>query len=321
MFNTGAKTIVSCLGLLLTLLFAACQPVQMLPATQTTGAVSAATKKEDASKAVVQRLYEEVMNQKQLNVADEIFDANVVDHNGGPNGGEAAKAGVAVVLTGLPDLQVTADLWVIEGDLVTARATFSGTQTGELMGVAPSGKPVTWTHIDIHRVQNGKITDIWHNIPVSDILHQIQEDPPAKTDTGKTEMEAANQAVVQRFYDEVVNKKNLEVFQEVFDPNMVAHELGIGAFITDTVLLAGLPDLQIKVDLWVIEGDLVTAVVTASGTHQAEIMGVAPTGNLVTWSSIDIWRVKDGKITDVWHNAPNADILLQLGYTLVPPVK
>jgi predicted ester cyclase len=63
--------------------------------------------------------------------------------------------------------------WTIDGDLVTSRVSFSGTQQGELMGVAPTGKPVTWTHLDIHRVQNGKITDIWHNIPVADILEQL----------------------------------------------------------------------------------------------------------------------------------------------------
>jgi predicted ester cyclase len=69
------------------------------------------------------------------------------------------------------------------------------------------------------------------------------------------------------------------------------------------------------------DGDLVTAVVTASGTHQVAIMGVAPTGNQVTFSQIDVWRVKEGKITDVWHNFANADILLQIGYQLVPPTQ
>jgi predicted ester cyclase len=73
------------------------------------------------------------------------------------------------------------------------------------------------------------------------------------------------------------------------------------------------------VDLWVIEGDLLTAVVTVSGTHLGELMGVAPTGNKVTWSHIDIWRIKDGKIVEVWHNFPTADILEQIGYQLVPP--
>lgn len=143
----------------------------------------------------------------------------------------------------------------------------------------------------------------------------------ASAATGETKLEAANQAVVQRFYEEVVNQKKLEVFKEVFDSHMVAHELGITPYITDTVLLAGFPDLHLTVQLWEVKGDLVTAVVTVSGTQQAAILDLAPTGKKVTWSSIDTWRVKNGKITDVWHNFPDGDILLQLGYKLVPPTK
>lgn len=152
----------------------------------------------------------------------------------------------------------------------------------------------------------------------------IQRLPETKTAVAasvQTPLELANQAVVQRFYEEFVNQKKLDVLKEVFDPNMVEHSLDITPYITDTVLLAGLPDLHIKVDLWVIKDDMITAVVTVSGKHQAAILDVAPTGKTVTWSSIDIWRVKDGKITDVWHNFPSGDILLQIGYTLVPPTK
>lgn len=152
-------------------------------------------------------------------------------------------------------------------------------------------------------------------------IQRLPEMKTAVAASALTPLEQANQAVVQRFYDEVVNKKNLAVFAEVFDPNMVEHSLGIGLVMTETEMFAALPDLHLTVDLWVVEGDLVTAVVTVSGTHQAEFMGVAATGNKVSWSSIDIWRVKDGKITDVWHDVPNEDILQQIGYTLVPPTK
>ena len=68
-------------------------------------------------------------------------------------------------------------------------------------------------------------------------------------------------------------------------------------------------------------GPPLTAVVTVSGTQQAAILDIAPTGNKVTWSQIDVWRVQDGKIIDVWHNFPEADILLQIGYKVVPPTK
>lgn len=152
-------------------------------------------------------------------------------------------------------------------------------------------------------------------------IQQLSETKTVAAASAQTPLEQANQAVVQRFYDEVVNKKNLAVFAEVFDPKMVEHSLGIGLVLTDTEVLAAFPDLHLTVDFWVVEGDLVTAVVTTRGTHQAAFMGVAPTGNPISWSSIDIWRVKDGKITDVWHDVPNEDILQQVGYTLVPPAK
>jgi predicted ester cyclase len=58
---------------------------------------------------------------------------------------------------------------------------------------------------------------------------------------------------------------------------------------------------------WTMDGDLVTVVVTVSGAYQTELMSVAPTGKKGTFSLIDIWRIKDGKITDIWHNAPIAD--------------
>jgi len=138
----------------------------------------------------------------------------------------------------------------------------------------------------------------------------------------ETPLEQANQAVIQRFYEEVANQKKLEVFQEVFDPNMIEHSLGFGPqYFRDTDLFTGFPDQHVTVDLWMVKNDMVAAVVTVTGTQTGEFIGIAPTGNKVTFSQIDIWRVKDGKITDVWHNFASADILLQVGYTLVPPVQ
>ncbi len=137
----------------------------------------------------------------------------------------------------------------------------------------------------------------------------------------ETPQEQANKAVIQRFYEEVINQNHVEVFKEIFDPNVVDHQLGYGPAVGDPAREGFLPDLHVTVDLWVIKGDLLTAVVTLSGTHLGEWMGVAPTGNTVTWSHIDIWRVKDGKIVEVWHNFPTADMLQQIGYTLVPPAK
>ena len=125
----------------------------------------------------------------------------------------------------------------------------------------------------------------------------------------------ASQAVVQRFYDEVFTQKKMAVLNELFAPNLVVHDLDFGGVLPGGDLpgtLAAFPDVVATVNLWVVEDDLVTAYVTYNGTHQAEFLRVPATGKAVTWSIIDIWRVKDGKIVELWHHIPNDDILEQI---------
>lgn len=125
----------------------------------------------------------------------------------------------------------------------------------------------------------------------------------------------ASQAIVQRFYDEVFTQKQMAVLRELFDPNLVVHDLDYGGVLPGGDLegtLAAFPDVVATVNLWVVEDDLVTAYVTYNGTHQAEFLGVPATGKAVTWSIIDIWRVRDGKIVELWHHIPNEDILEQV---------
>lgn len=152
--------------------------------------------------------------------------------------------------------------------------------------------------------------------PLGNFPSSIAQRVSAKlqADTDETNMEAANKAVVQRFYDEVFTQKKMAVLDEVFDPNMVVHDLDVGGEFPGILpeTLAAFPDVKATVNLWVIEGDIVTAYVTFNGTHQAEFMGVAATGKAITFSIIDIFRVKDGKVVELWHNVPNEDVLEQI---------
>ncbi|NJN84698.1 MAG: SnoaL-like domain-containing protein [Caldilineaceae bacterium] len=127
--------------------------------------------------------------------------------------------------------------------------------------------------------------------------------------------EAANQAIVQRFYDEVFTGKDMSVLAEVFDADMVLHNLDFTPQPEGVLVqtLAAFPDVAATVNLWVLKDDLVTAYVTYNGTHQAEFLGAKPTGKAVTWSMIDIFRVKDGKVVELWHDIPNEDVLDQIG--------
>lgn len=149
----------------------ACHPV--MPEALTPSTALAATV-EDANKAVVRRVYDELMNQKNLSVAQEVFSPKMVIHQFDP-AGEGFELGA--LTTVLPDLHVTIEHLTAEGDLVTAMVNFSGTQQLEYNGIPATGNPVNFTLIDLLRLQDGKIAEAWHNIPVSDILHQMQDGP------------------------------------------------------------------------------------------------------------------------------------------------
>jgi predicted ester cyclase len=170
MFKTVGKTKVrtAALWLLLALLLSACQPIQRLPETKAAAAASVETPLEEANQAVIQRFYDEVINQRKFDLFPEIFDAKVSDHDLGPTFSD-----IMILFNGVPNLHVTVDRWIVKEDIVTSVVSFTGTQDGEMMGVAPTHKKVTWTHVDVHRIKDGKIAEYWHNIPYSDILQQI----------------------------------------------------------------------------------------------------------------------------------------------------
>ena len=108
-----------------------------------------ATPSAEDAKAVVNRLYEEVFNQKRMDVLDGVFAADLVDHTGGPQGGWGAKGPVLAIMAAIPDLHVTPGPWVIEGDLVTTLVTFHGHAPGGLPRGArhrPAGVVVAHRH-------------------------------------------------------------------------------------------------------------------------------------------------------------------------------
>jgi predicted ester cyclase len=177
------------LALLVSLSLTACQPIQPVAATSNT-ALATETSLEEANKAVVQRIYEEAFNQKNIGFIAEVMDLpNLAIHelDYGADGLDHA-----LFLAAFPDLQATVDLWMAEDDMVMTLVTFSGTHQGEFLGVAPTGKPMTISLVDIFRFEDGKVVELWHYVPVADILEQIGE--PAQTAVPASELSALEAA-------------------------------------------------------------------------------------------------------------------------------
>ena len=73
------------------------------------------------------------------------------------------------------------------------------------------------------------------------------------------------------------------------------------------------PDLKFDVDLVTATDDMAAAVWTATGTQEGEWQGIAPTGKVIQFETVDAMRVRDGRITDHWGVANLYSVLQQLG--------
>jgi steroid delta-isomerase-like uncharacterized protein len=123
-------------------------------------------------KMIVRRFFEEAWNQQNLNVVDEIFAPTVI-FNGQSVTREALKQALAGRRVAFPDIQVTVDDQVAEGEKVSTRRTWRATHKGPYRGVAPTGKAVKWTQISVVRFSQGKIVEDWAVADELGILQQL----------------------------------------------------------------------------------------------------------------------------------------------------
>ena len=127
------------------------------------------------NKALVRRLYEEVLNQGKLALIDELCAPDFVYHNASTTiqGREPYKQFLSIYLTASPDLHFTMEDEVAEGDKVVTRYTTRGTHLGPFMGIPPTGTHVIVTGIAITRIANGKAIEEWANADELGLLQQL----------------------------------------------------------------------------------------------------------------------------------------------------
>jgi steroid delta-isomerase-like uncharacterized protein len=128
-------------------------------------------------KSIVYRWVEGGWNQGNLTLVDELYTTDYMIHDPqSPNfpGGHAAfKQFVNNLRTGFPDIHVTIEDIIAEGDKVVWRWTITGTHTGDLMGIPPTGRPVKITGIVLSRFANGKWAEDYVNWDTLGMLQQI----------------------------------------------------------------------------------------------------------------------------------------------------
>lgn len=126
-----------------------------------------------------------------------------------------------------------------------------------------------------------------------------------------------NKAIVRRLYDQVWTGRRPDLFEEFYDEDFVHHSHlapgleGLKQFYA--ISLQAFPDIQIAVEAAIAEGDRVVTRWTLKGTHQGEVLGIPPTGKLVTQTGAAIFRLAGARIVEAWYFTDNLSLMQQMG--------
>ena len=130
-----------------------------------------------------------------------------------------------------------------------------------------------------------------------------------------------NKRLARRVVEELFSNGRLELVDELFADDWVGHDVAMpepsrgrdGVRLVTQGYRGAFPDLKLTVDDQIAEGDRVCSRWTARGTHEGEFFGIAPTGRKIQFETVDVMRVRDGKITEHWGVANLFSLMQQLG--------
>jgi len=128
------------------------------------------------NKEVTRRFSAEVWGEGNAALADELIAPDLVEHTPFPApipGLEGHKQVLAMFRSAFPDLKVTVDDVIGEGDLTYLLWHGDGTHTGNMMGIPATGKKVHVTGMDILKFQDGKIKERWAEIGAFSLMQQL----------------------------------------------------------------------------------------------------------------------------------------------------
>lgn len=122
------------------------------------------------------RSWVEAFNEGNLDAVDELLTDSYVRHD--PNspevrGSTEEKQLIAMYRSAFPDLHFTIEDMVAEDDKVATRLGISATHKGELIGIPPTEKRLSFTAMEIYRLKEGKIEEQWVNVDTLSMMQQL----------------------------------------------------------------------------------------------------------------------------------------------------
>lgn len=134
-------------------------------------------------------------------------------------------------------------------------------------------------------------------------------------------MSEENKTIVRHFYEEVMNKGNVDLLDEIMAADFKDHgETLFGSPQGRDTLKQGIiasrsvfADLTVELHEIIADGEMVGVRGTMRCTQQGTFLGVAPSGNELSWTGLAMFRITDGKLAERWFNSDSLSIVQQIG--------
>lgn len=129
----------------------------------------------ETNKKLARRLYDDVLNDRRLDVVDELALADYAEHDplpGQRDGLVGLKDRATMLVEGLASTYTVEDV-IAEGDRVVVRWRNTGTHSGAFLGIPPTGRSFSIAGIDVYRIENDRLAEHWHVVDQLTMLQQL----------------------------------------------------------------------------------------------------------------------------------------------------
>lgn len=234
--------------------------------------------------------------------------------------------------TSFPDRVDAIERIVAEGDRVGLLFRINATHTGNYFGIPPTGRKLDVYECAFLRIVNSRMVEGWFMMDEAELLRQLGARLPARQDgklvapavpTGGTAPDALLRELLAKPADTQEHRNKVAVVRalaEGTDPGRETrktlqhlHEHGMARGLSRETLDSALPDMQLRIEALIAEGNQVWARCNFEGTHEAALYGIPPTHKRLGIHAVLIAQFAGSEWKDSWYFGDELGLLLQLG--------
>jgi predicted ester cyclase len=260
---------------------------------------------------------------------DAVFAPGFRDHRPGADGADVSEFAEhrQAALAALSGLSARYEPIAGQGQRLAAQATVRGVHTGEFLGVAATGRTLSWREVHLFEVRDGRIAGHWMDAALLSAYLQAtgqgqpDAEPPRAVPSGLSHSySASEQRVPLDAYMAMVAGHDASAAKQLysddylqhgpFGPNVTREEFEAG---NREIVWKAMPDISIDLTPFLADGELVAYRGLGQGTHTgAELFGVPPAGRHVTFTETHIVRLRGDRVCEHWLQVDLLGLLSQL---------